>query len=215
MIFARSASNEARHKCFHSSFGKNENEKVAAYLNNRVIESCSNSGIPFYIVNQYSQNGATFGQRLANAYQQVFDRGYQNIIAVGNDCPQLSVKDLESAKHSLESGENTLGPTLDGGVYLIGINRTAFDFDQFQSIEWKTSKVLNQLIDQLGVSDLLETKTDIDQPLTRHLAFDSCLSVIWQLIVELIGDFTILNSNGLRLNPIAIQSLSHRGPPLF
>jgi hypothetical protein len=66
------------------------------------------------------QAGATLGERMALALRALVAKSGRGVV-VGSDAPTLPVTLLEAAALALESSELVLGPTADGGFYLIGV----------------------------------------------------------------------------------------------
>lgn len=85
------------------------------------------------------QQGATLGDRLADATQQTFHLGAKHVVVVGTDSPWLRPTDIETAFAALETADVTLGPTEDGGYYLIGLSRHLPAL--FAQIPWSSSRV--------------------------------------------------------------------------
>lgn len=95
-------------------------------------------------------------------------------LAIGTDCPSLSLAHLDQAFAALTDADVVFGPALDGGYYLIGLKQRAPRL--FQGIDWSTSKVLGQSLrraQRLGLKTaLLPTLSDVDSPRDwRGLAF--------------------------------------------
>lgn len=109
-----------------------------------------------------TQTGKDLGERMANAFRNGFERGYNKIIIIGSDMYDLNAEDLEEAFNALEKHEYVIGPATDGGYYLLGMN--AFDPSLFRDKPWGTDKVLkNTLKDLHGKKYVLLTpKNDID-----------------------------------------------------
>jgi len=89
---------------------------------------------------------------------------YRKVIIVGSDCPTISEYDYRKAFSELADNQLVIGPSTDGGYYLIGLNKNAPFL--FKDIEWSTEKVLDQTLQkatQKGISFAqLTTKTDVD-----------------------------------------------------
>ena len=66
---------------------------------------------------------------------------------IGSDSPTLPVEYVESAFRLLRESDVVLGPTEDGGYYLVGASRNAVGI--FQNIEWSTSRVWEQTVARL------------------------------------------------------------------
>ncbi|MFT5206703.1 MAG: rSAM/selenodomain-associated transferase 1 [Candidatus Omnitrophota bacterium] len=118
----------------------------------------------------YQSNG-DLGVRMANAIFEQFKLKYDEILLVGTDCIQLSPSLIESAFGALKSHDMVLGPTHDGGYYLIGLRRKP-NADEllrsvFTGVEWSTSRTLEQTVsgaNRAHLSHKLLTKlSDIDE----------------------------------------------------
>lgn len=70
------------------------------------------------------QSDGRFGERLASAAEEVFALGFTSVAIVGCDAPAVSGRDLELVFRALEGARSTvvLGPSRDGGVYLVGLS---------------------------------------------------------------------------------------------
>ena len=63
------------------------------------------------------------GERMDTAIQSVLDRGYEACVLTGSDLPALQALHFERAFAALQSADLVIGPSLDGGYYLIGMKR--------------------------------------------------------------------------------------------
>ncbi len=102
------------------------------------------------------------------------DEAIRKTVVIGSDCPQLTPSDIQQAFEQLDTNEVVLGPSDDGGYYLIGMRNECFEV--FDDIDWSTPQVLQQTRDRLkslGVAwSELGHKSDIDD-LTGLLKFHS------------------------------------------
>ncbi len=92
----------------------------------------------------YQQEGDSLGERMYNAFKLVFSEGFSNAIIVGTDVPDLSAVEIKYAFDQLRSTDFVIGPSPDGGYYLLGMN--IFDPDLFDNIEWSTPSVFKSTI---------------------------------------------------------------------
>ena len=111
------------------------------------------------------QRGTGFGERLRNAVADTFALGYRRVVVIGTDTPALSPVLCDAALKALAVGSSrtvVLGPSRDGGYYLIGFN--AFIERAFAGIPWKTRHVLARTKQALSDCRLisLRTLTDAD-----------------------------------------------------
>lgn len=90
----------------------------------------------------FEQVGDNIGDRMAHAMEVVFEKGYDQVILFGSDLPTLSKEILEEAFCALDESGTVIGPSPDGGYYLIGANREAFDPCFFRiEAQWSTEDV--------------------------------------------------------------------------
>jgi rSAM/selenodomain-associated transferase 1 len=96
------------------------------------------------------QRGANHGDRLLNSFVDAFSRGFESAIAIASDVPDLPGNILLEASRALQSCDAVIGPSPDGGYYLIGFKRVSFLPGAFQEIEWSTDLVSKQTISKLN-----------------------------------------------------------------
>lgn len=108
------------------------------------------------------QKGNDLGMRMENAFETAFKDGYKNVIIVGSDLYDLKPTHLENAFKALETHEFVLGPSLDGGYYLLGMKTLCAAV--FKNKQWGTDSVLEDTLKNLEQENvkLLEALNDID-----------------------------------------------------
>ncbi len=97
--------------------------------------------------------GKTFAEKFEHILKQTARMGYQSTLMIGNDCLDLTPEMLAETFHHLDSCDLVIGPSIDGGFYLIGMN--GFREELFREIPWCTAGVLEQLhrnIRRMGIS---------------------------------------------------------------
>jgi len=112
------------------------------------------------------QGEGDLGDRLLLAFAQAFAQGAQSVVVIGADCPDLGPTLFAQAFSALTRKNLVLGPAMDGGYYLVGLNRPAPAL--FSDIPWGNSEVLAATLKQakeLHLSiHLLEPLADVDRP---------------------------------------------------
>ena len=108
------------------------------------------------------QKGSTLGERLKNAVFWGFDQGYKQVIVIGSDLWNIDQETLKVAFKSLKNSDFVIGPTFDGGYYLIGMHFHLSSL--FENVSWSTHRVFEQTMNNLiGYKiEILEKKNDID-----------------------------------------------------
>ena len=103
------------------------------------------------------------GTRMYAAFLAAFQRGCSRAVLIGTDIPELRADHLRQAFDALGENDLVIGPSRDGGYWLIGLNRPA---RLFEGIKWGTKAVLDQTLalangQGLSVKEL-DYLTDID-----------------------------------------------------
>jgi len=71
----------------------------------------------------FPQLGDNLGSRMHNAISRLLYDGYSKIILIGSDIPSIQPFDIKKAFKILDTNDICLGPTRDGGYYLIGMKK--------------------------------------------------------------------------------------------
>lgn len=114
----------------------------------------------------FPQEGEGLGQRMSHALEWVLSLGYDACVLTGSDLPELTAAQLESAFRALERADAVLGPSDDGGYYLVGLKRPCPALFERQS--YGGSSVLESTLAaaaQAGLSTALALPCrDVDTP---------------------------------------------------
>ncbi len=113
------------------------------------------------------QIGHSFEERLLYVLRHTRALGYRRIVVVGTDTPSMSVEDLHAAA---TSAEVVVGPSTDGGIYLLGFD--ADDLELLDGLPWQTDAVLRSVCARFGHTavTLLAAKSDVDDPRDAYRA---------------------------------------------
>jgi len=118
------------------------------------------------------QVGADLGARLAEAFRSLREGGAARIVVLGSDSPTIDVAWIARAIASLDSHDAVIGPTEDGGYYLIGLRAEVPEL--FREIPWSTDSVARATLERasaLGIAvDVLPTWYDVDDIATLRRA---------------------------------------------
>ncbi len=88
------------------------------------------------------QRGVDLGEKMENSFKYLFRQGFSKILIIGVDSPTFPVEYINKAYEKLNKTELVIGPSADGGYYLIGLKEKAYPL--FSGVEWGSSKVLLQ-----------------------------------------------------------------------
>ncbi len=97
-----------------------------------------------------SQRGGAFGDRLCDAARQARAGGVASMVLIGSDTPAISAAELMEAFDAIERGRIVLGPSSDGGIYLVGMQ--GGDFGLLQSISPRNPRVCEDILAAVAVS---------------------------------------------------------------
>lgn len=103
-----------------------------------------------------AQQGTDLGERMANAFECAFDRGTKKAVIIGSDIPTLPVFYINAAFKRLDNADLIIGPSADGGYYLVATKRPAPEL--FRDIKWSGPDVYK---DTLGNAAKLGLKTEL------------------------------------------------------
>ena len=108
------------------------------------------------------QKGADLGERMQQAFETAFGRGYKKVLIIGSDLFELTSTLIISALEALETYDISIGPSLDGGYYLLGMKE--LHPAVFKNKKWGTHSVLENTLQDLKQQNvkLLEALNDID-----------------------------------------------------
>ncbi|OYX26153.1 MAG: glycosyltransferase [Flavobacteriales bacterium 32-35-8] len=104
------------------------------------------------------------GMKMAHAFSEIFQMGYEKVIIIGSDLFDLKPEHIHEAYQDLNTNEAVIGPAKDGGYYLLGL--TNMNELLFKNKSWSTSEVLEETLSELRENNIkfttLETLNDID-----------------------------------------------------
>ena len=103
------------------------------------------------------------GQRMESLMQWAFARA-ERVVIIGSDSPSLPARYIDEGLALLREKEVVLGPSTDGGYYLVG--RRKGESRIFQDVAWSTGMVFEQTLARLGTQTLglLPPWYDVDTP---------------------------------------------------
>lgn len=168
-----------------------------------------------------AQRGGTFGERLENAFADARALGYAEIVAVPGDVPELRAAHLEEAFEALRREDVVLGPSPDGGVWLIGARVETASL--FAGIPWRTRRVFGALQRNAPGAALLVALLDVDHPgdlaalrrSARRENFDAAADELARLLACLVTPAPSELLPAPRLASPAVSLLpASRAPPL-
>jgi rSAM/selenodomain-associated transferase 1 len=140
------------------------------------------------------QEGWDLGDRMGNAFREVFSDGAETAVLIGSDIPQIDSDLLEEYFEQLCRFPMVLGPAADGGYYLVGFQRGSFAPEIFKEIEWSTEVVFQQTFEKARSIELpcfvgkelqdIDTIEDLESVTSTELSSRSLADLVQQYLVE-------------------------------
>ncbi|MDG2382972.1 MAG: TIGR04282 family arsenosugar biosynthesis glycosyltransferase [Pirellulaceae bacterium] len=93
------------------------------------------------------QSSGNLGDRLSRLFQQRFQAGASRVVLIGSDSPSLPLQYVRDAFRHLQTHDAVLGPSTDGGYYLVGMQKPLGFL--FERIDWSTEKVWRQTLQRI------------------------------------------------------------------
>jgi rSAM/selenodomain-associated transferase 1 len=131
------------------------------------VKKVSRLGVPFFIYytpdekkeyferlfgnnpSYLPQMGDDLGERLYNGFKELFRQGYDSAIALASDSPDLPEAILIESLKKLTEYNSVIGPSFDGGYYLIGLRKDSASKNLFRGIAWSTETVFNETMKKI------------------------------------------------------------------
>lgn len=128
------------------------------YFSESIVETQWNSHEKFV------QEGVDLGERMKNAFIKGFNDGYNRIVLIGSDLPDIESKHIEAGLNKLKETKVVFGPAEDGGYYLIGLSK--MHECVFDNKPWSQTNLLEETLTELEDNKItfstLEVLNDID-----------------------------------------------------
>ena len=137
---------------------KNIKTDIAVFHYNSII-----SKNPFKNFSKWNkiQIGKNLGEKISNAFNWGFEKGYKKIIIIGSDLWDLNEEIINKSFLELNKNKVVIGPSIDGGYYLLGLNKKMPKI--FEGIKWGTQSVLAETLKLLEHEPyILPELNDID-----------------------------------------------------
>ena len=143
------------------------------------------------------QTGDHLGDRLTNVSRSLFEQGYEKVVILDSDSPNLPSGYIYDGLECLDTADAVIGPCLDGGYYLIGLSGHVPEL--FSDIPWSTGKVTGATLEKaasVGMSvslidewydvdtweDMMRLKRDLGEPLDESFYCENTCGMMGEQI---------------------------------
>ena len=161
---AKTIGDEKALKIYNQLIGITQKATEQLTVDKRVYFSEEKTGQKWMKTSKYVQKGVGLGEKMQKAFKKAFKDGFEKIILIGSDLPEISAEIIQEGFDSLDKNEVVFGPAEDGGYYLVGMKKSHTFI--FENNPWSNPKLLETTLKELGKQDvcfsLLKTLNDID-----------------------------------------------------
>lgn len=205
LFFSRSVRAESLAKKY--MLDESVNFSIAKHLIIKAKKQLQQAPYPVYQIDECNQYGSNFGEKLTNAFKEIFSKGYNYVIAVGNDCLDLQF-DYHQISDSVKYKKAIIGPDYRGGVFMLGISKDIGYAAIFNKISWKEEGVFSQLSEALEHCVIIDKKRDINthEDIANN---QELLNITKGLIVQKVQILLIIIYTSI----LQFTSILLRGPP--
>jgi rSAM/selenodomain-associated transferase 1 len=127
-------------------------------------------------VQRRPQHGTGLGDALAGAFATHLREGFERVVLIGSDTPNLPPSLVNAACDALDQDDMSIGPCADGGWYLLGLRRMCAQV--FENVAWSTAAVYAQTLERAAEARLCV------QPVPSWYDVDNAED-LWRLHVDL------------------------------
>lgn len=225
LVFIRDTNEEISSKpIFQGNYGKSK--QLYSFLNKRIISVARSTGLDYFVITSGDQRGENFAERFRNAFQFIFEKGYEAVISMGNDVPELNKNTLLDVADSIQSCDVVAGRTNLNGVYTLGLTKNSFLSVDFNDVSWCSGNVVESLIQHCNrkglqifslrsvfheINSRADLKIFIQRVQRKVLNFHAILF----LIRLLYGHQIFIHRKHLLCSYFSISSFTIRGSPSF
>ena len=165
VLFARAPRAEARRKSLPAAEAlfravARHVRQAVARLRRVDLLCCTPGTSPMADGHGIPQRGGDFASRLAHAFADARALGYDEVVVVPGDVPGLDAPTISRAFERLRATPVVLGPSPDGGVYLIGCRGPADDL--LAGVRWCSAHVMRDLLERAPCAAVLDRRRDVD-----------------------------------------------------
>lgn len=222
-MFVRSLKEELSTKTLVKNDFK-KNSALFKALNKKIQSLVESTQLPVFIIDSKQQVGKSFAERYENAFATVFSHGFDKVISLGNDVPNLNSVILKDLVQQFSYSDVTYGATKEKGLYALGLSYRAFEKLDFSQIKWQSKELLTSFKHSLRLSGLnyfehqtilldinnqKQLKAFIESKVSKNSIYLIFLTLIFPLIKRVVQSYIHTFSD---LNRSSV--LVHRGPPI-
>lgn len=192
-------------------------------LNKDILNKVKQTNIPYFVSSEKDQTGHTFGDKFTHAISEVFKKGYDYVIAIGNDTPEITTGILKKAVKNISHNKLSFGPSKDGGFYLMTFSKQEFKAQDYQKLSWQTSAILKETFALINQKSLhtkailaplkdIDTVKDLAAVFLQHKHISLAIKELLNLLVAL--KTTVFYHSKTQFSSITNSSLYNKGSPV-
>lgn len=113
--------------------------------------------------NKQLQHQGDLGDRMNAAFSLVLST-HSKAVIIGSDCPEINTDVIEKAYNALDNSDYVIGPTHDGGYYLLGMKEPSSFL--FMNMKWSVESVFDETVERIKKEnktfEVLQILSDLD-----------------------------------------------------
>lgn len=120
--------------------------------NQRTCQMARQTGLPVLRSSDLIDHEGSFSEQMQAAVSAVFQLGFEQLICIGNDCPNLDSELLCQADMALQADIRPVGPNQHGGAYLFGLKKGDWEKLHLGDLPWQKDSLSDKLICRLKMA---------------------------------------------------------------
>jgi rSAM/selenodomain-associated transferase 1 len=93
-----------------------------------------------------TQEGEDLGERQISSIEKMFDLGYDKVFVISADSPDVPTEHIRLAQEILDETDAVIGPSSDGGYYLLGVRKDCPLKELMEGVVWGSRTVTERIV---------------------------------------------------------------------
>ena len=221
LVFSRLPHTEAKHKIISGNL--QTDVLLWQHLYEHTLDVSNSTHLPVILSCEKDQSGNSFAEKISEAISSAFNTGFENIIVLGGDFPNLTKNLIINVHRELSRGAKIVaGPDTRGGIYILGLNKAAFNKETFSEFKWQTrnlfsdiksySSLFSHVLLKSHLTDI-NSKTDA-QLSTNYFSGNKSWKQLVMKVLGILPSYCRSNFNAIK-SYLDSTKLALRAPPTF
>ncbi|MDX1446124.1 DUF2064 domain-containing protein [Lishizhenia sp.] len=198
-----------------------KSKALVRLLNQKIRFEVKHTEFPVFFSGNCKQG--SFVQKFKQGFTELFTKGYERVICLGNDVPEINTNLIQEVAGLLDSNDFVSAKTNTGGIAFLGLTKSGFQQFNFHHVQWQSSNLLESLyteIENQKYCFLQHEFFELNTPSETRLFFRniknlSLLTCYGQFFLKLIErQFDNVTRDIETEYEFYLQGEGYRGPPI-